>query len=96
MRLYQLTEQVIKLAVGMQGESNVEPARGDRRFNATEWRDNSLHSLLKQCYLLNSRYCTDFVEALDLDEKEKHRLRFFTRQLVEARSPTNFVPTNPT
>jgi hypothetical protein len=45
MRLYQLTEQVIKLAAGMQGESNVEPARGDRRFNATEWRDNSLHSL---------------------------------------------------
>jgi len=82
MRLYQLTEQVIQSAAGMQGESNVEPARGDRRFDATEWRDNSLHSLLKQCYLPNSRYCTDFVEALDLDEKEKH--------------PTNFVPTNPT
>jgi polyhydroxyalkanoate synthase len=94
-RLYQLTEQAIKSAAGVQGEGSVEPARGDRRFNAAEWRDNPLHSLLKQCYLLNSRYCTDFVEALDLDEKEKHRLRFFTRQLVEAMSPTNFIATNP-
>jgi polyhydroxyalkanoate synthase len=95
MRLYQLTENVFKSAAGMQTEAALEPLRGDRRFNGTEWRDNSLYSLLKQCYLLNSRYCTDFVEALDLDEKEKHRLRFFTRQLVEAMSPTNFIATNP-
>jgi polyhydroxyalkanoate synthase subunit PhaC len=95
MRLYQLTEQVIKSAAGLQAEAALEPARGDRRFNGTEWRDNSFYSLLKQCYLLNSRYCVDFVEALDLEEKEKHRLRFFTRQLVEAMSPTNFVATNP-
>jgi polyhydroxyalkanoate synthase subunit PhaC len=95
MRLYQLTEHVIKSAAGLQTEAALEPARGDRRFNGTEWRDNSLYSLSKRCYLLNSRYCIDFVEALDLDEKEKHRLRFFTRQLVEAMSPTNFVATNP-
>jgi polyhydroxyalkanoate synthase len=94
-RLYELTDQAVKSATGVQSDGGVEPARGDRRFNATEWRDNSLHSLLKQCYLLNSRYCTDFVEALDMDEKEKHRLRFFTRQLVEAMSPTNFIATNP-
>jgi polyhydroxyalkanoate synthase subunit PhaC len=93
--LYQLTEHFIKSAAGGQGNGSVEPPRGDRRFNATEWRDNSLYSLLKQSYLLNARYCTDFVEALDMDEKEKHRLRFFTRQLVEAMSPTNFVATNP-
>ena len=94
-RMYQLTEHVIKSAEGVQTESALQPARGDRRFNAAEWRDNALYSLLKQAYLLNSRYCVDFVEALDLEEKEKHRLRFFTRQLVEAMSPTNFVATNP-
>lgn len=93
--LYQLSEHIIKSAAGGQGEAAVETPRGDRRFNATEWRDNALYSILKQCYLLNSRYCTEFVEALDLDDKEKHRLRFFTRQFVEAMSPTNFVATNP-
>ncbi|GLR83407.1 PHA/PHB synthase family protein [Bradyrhizobium iriomotense] len=93
--LYALTEHALKTSAGTQAEAAVEPARGDRRFNGAEWRDNSLYSLLKQCYLLNARYCVDFVEALDLDEREKHRLRFFTRQLVEAMSPTNFVATNP-
>ena len=95
MRLYQLTEHAIKSAAGAQTEADLAPARGDRRFNGTEWRDNSLYSLLKQCYLLNARYCADFVEALDMDEREKHRLRFFTRQVVEAMSPTNFIATNP-
>ena len=93
--LYQLTEHLLTSAAGGQGNGGVEPARGDRRFSGTEWRENSLYSLLKQSYLLNSRYCTEFVEALDMDEKEKSRLRFFTRQLVELMSPTNFVATNP-
>ena len=94
-RLYQLNQHVIQSAAGVQTDAAVEPARGDRRFNSTEWRENSLYSLMKQYYLLNSRYCVDFVEALEMEEKEKHRLRFFTRQLVEAMSPTNFVATNP-
>ena len=93
--LYQLSEHIIKSAAGGQSEGGVETPRGDRRFNGTEWRENSLYSILKQYYLLNARYCTDFVEALDMDEKEKHRLRFFTRQFVEAMSPTNFIATNP-
>ena len=77
------------------GEPVVAPERGDRRFAAAEWRDNPAYSLLKQCYLLNSRLITDFVEASQIDEKTKHRLRFFTRQLVEAISPANFLATNP-
>ncbi|MCP3379922.1 class I poly(R)-hydroxyalkanoic acid synthase [Bradyrhizobium sp. CCGUVB4N] len=93
--LYQLTEHLMISAAAGQGNGGIEPARGDRRFNSTEWRENSLYSLLKQSYLLNSRYCTEFVEALDMDEKEKNRLRFFMRQLVESMSPTNFVATNP-
>ncbi|MGY8630944.1 class I poly(R)-hydroxyalkanoic acid synthase [Bradyrhizobium sp. 14AA] len=94
-RLYVLAEDAFKSSAGIESVTAVEPARGDRRFNGAEWRDNSLYSLLKQCYLLNSRYCIEMVEALDLDEKEKHRLRFFMRQFVEAMSPTNFVVTNP-
>jgi polyhydroxyalkanoate synthase len=94
-RWFQLAEAALTSAAGAPSEAAIEPARGDRRFNGTEWRDNALYSVLKQSYLLNARYCTEFVEALELDEKEKHRVRFFTRQLVEAMSPTNFVATNP-
>ncbi len=80
---------------GAGAEPLVAPERGDRRFNAAEWRDNPAYSLLKQSYLLNSRLFTDVVEAADLDEATKHKLRFYTRQFVDAMSPANFAATNP-
>jgi polyhydroxyalkanoate synthase subunit PhaC len=77
------------------GEPLVAPERGDRRFNATEWRENPAYSLLKQSYLLNSKLFTDIAEAADLDDAAKHKLRFYTRQFVDAMSPANFAATNP-
>jgi polyhydroxyalkanoate synthase len=77
------------------GEPLVAPERGDRRFNAAEWRDNPAYSLLKQGYLLNSRLISDIVEACDLDDVGKHKLRFYARQFVDAMSPANFAATNP-
>ena len=62
------------------GQPVVEPERGDRRFNAAEWRDNPAYSLLKQSYLLNARLIGGMVEAAVLDEPTKHRLRFYTHQ----------------
>lgn len=76
-------------------EPVIAPERGDRRFNAAEWRDNPAYSLLKQGYLLNSRLISDVVEAADLDEATKHKLRFYARQFVDAMSPANFAATNP-
>jgi polyhydroxyalkanoate synthase subunit PhaC len=76
-------------------EPIVTPTRGDRRFSAEEWRENPAYSLLKQSYLLNSRLLTDVVEAADLDDKAKHKLRFYTRQFVDAMSPANFAAMNP-
>jgi polyhydroxyalkanoate synthase subunit PhaC len=77
------------------GEPLVAPERGDRRFNAAEWRENPAYSLLKQSYLLNSKLFTDVVEAAELDDATKHKLRFYTRQFVDAMSPANFAATNP-
>ena len=77
------------------GEPLVAPERGDRRFNAAEWRENPAYSLLKQSYLLNSKLFTDVAEAADLDDAAKHKLRFYTRQFVDAMSPANFAATNP-
>ena len=76
-------------------EPVVAPERGDRRFNAAEWRDNPAYSLMKQAYLLNSRLIGDVVESADLDEATKHRLRFYARQFADAMSPANFAGTNP-
>ena len=82
-------------AAGKGTEPVVAPERGDRRFNAEDWRDNPWYSLLKQTYLLNSRLLGDMVEAADLSPKEKHKLRFYARQFIDSMSPANFAATNP-
>jgi polyhydroxyalkanoate synthase len=76
-------------------EPTVVPERGDRRFNANAWRDNPWYSLLKQTYLLNARLLDDMVEAAGVEEKEKHKLRFYVRQFIDSMSPANFAATNP-
>ena len=86
---------MVASATGKTPEPTVRPERGDRRFNADAWNDNTWYSLLKQTYLLNSRLLSDMVEAADLDEKEKHKLRFYACQFIDSMSPANFAATNP-
>jgi len=69
--------------------------KGDRRFHSPEWQQLPYFDYLKQAYLLNSRWLTEIVEAARLDAPAKNKLRFFTRQLVDAAAPANFPATNP-
>ena len=71
------------------------PEQGDRRFHADDWSSNGWYSLLKQSYLINARALDELVEASTLDEKDKHKLRFFMRQFIDFASPANFAVTNP-
>jgi polyhydroxyalkanoate synthase len=73
----------------------ITPEKGDRRFNAPEWQQLPFFDYLKQTYLLNSRWLAEVVEAAHLDAKTKNKLRFFTRQLIDAAAPANFPTTNP-
>jgi polyhydroxyalkanoate synthase len=73
----------------------VEPKHDDRRFSADEWSTNAWYSVVKQTYLLNARLLEDLIESAALDEKEKHRLRFFSGQFIDSMSPANFAATNP-
>ena len=86
---------MVASASGAKAEPAVAPERGDRRFNADIWRENSWYSLLKQTYLLNARLLSDMVEASGVAEKEKRKLRFYARQFIDAMSPANFPATNP-
>jgi polyhydroxyalkanoate synthase subunit PhaC len=71
------------------------PRPGDRRFAAAEWSELPPYSLLKQYYLLTSEYLLDLVDLTPLPQRDRHRLRFLTRQVVDALAPTNFLATNP-
>jgi polyhydroxyalkanoate synthase len=73
----------------------VDADTGDRRFHGTRWSGHPWFNLLKQSYLLNSSLFDGLVEAAALDRRHKHKLRFFSRQFVDAMSPANFGATNP-
>ena len=73
-----------------------EPARGDRRFRHEAWQTNPLFDLIKQSYLITSRWLVDVMSGgQDMDEDKARKLRFFTQQFADAFSPTNFIWTNP-
>ena len=73
----------------------VAPDKTDRRFSAEEWQRLPFFDYLKQAYLINSRWMAEAVEAAHLDAPTKNKMRFFTRQLIDAAAPANFPPTNP-
>ncbi|MFN3663947.1 PHA/PHB synthase family protein [Yoonia sp.] len=68
----------------------------DRRFSHELWDTNPYFNFIKQQYLINAAAVQQAVEDVDtLDEDEKKRLRYFSQQMVDMISPTNFLPTNP-
>ena len=77
----------------------IEAEKGDRRFNAPEWNELPFFNYLKQSYLLNSRWLLDMVETNleknPLDKRAKEKALFFTQQIIDSLSPSNFPATNP-
>ncbi|MCA3363257.1 MAG: class I poly(R)-hydroxyalkanoic acid synthase [Roseomonas sp.] len=68
----------------------------DKRFKDDAWRDNEVFDFIRQSYLLSARYMQGLVhDAEGMDEKTAQKVDFYTRQFVDAMSPTNFVMTNP-
>ena len=68
----------------------------DKRFAAPEWSESPYFDYLRQAYLLNAEYLGKLVEAMPMeDEAARSRLKFFTRQYIDAMAPSNFAATNP-
>jgi polyhydroxyalkanoate synthase len=82
---------------GSTGPSEIaDKADRDKRFAASEWRDNPLFDMIRQSYLLISDRLLGSVDALEgVDPAQRERLRFATRAFVDAMSPSNFALTNP-
>jgi len=73
-----------------------EPAPlSDRRFRGAEWRELPYFRYLAEAYLLNAQWLGDAVEQTALEPRDKARLRFYTRQWIEAAAPANGILTNP-
>jgi polyhydroxyalkanoate synthase len=68
----------------------------DRRFKDDAWREHEVFDFIRQSYLLSARYFRSVVEGTEgLEPKTAQKVDFYTRQFVDAMSPTNFLMTNP-
>lgn len=68
----------------------------DRRFANPMWEKHPYFNFLKQQYLLNAEALEQAVEDVDdMEPREKQRLQYFSRQIIDMMSPTNFLATNP-
>lgn len=68
----------------------------DRRFKDQAWNDNEIFDFIKQSYLLCARFVQDVVTRVDgLDPKTAQKVDFYSRQFMDAMSPSNFLLTNP-
>ena len=74
----------------------IEAEKGDKRFSNDAWQQEAMYSFIKQSYLLFSKTYLDTLDSIEgLDEKTKERITFFSRQAINALSPSNFIATNP-
>jgi polyhydroxyalkanoate synthase len=95
-----LTELTTRTAAGTDAESVPAPlaAEGpnDKRFAHEAWRANPYLDALKQAYLLASEAVMQTIDnADDVDPQTRRRMRFFTRQFLDAMSPSNIPWLNP-
>ena len=73
-----------------------DPGPKDRRFANPLWDSHPVFNFLKQQYLLNAAAVSTAMGDLDmLDPTERKRVDYFTKQIVDMFSPTNFLATNP-
>jgi len=74
----------------------VRPDPRDKRFSDPEWSSNQYFDFLKQAYLLIADWAKYLVEHADqLDPAVRQKAEFYTRQIVNALAPSNFILTNP-
>ena len=92
----ELWQNLMLRMAGKDAPELVQPAKGDRRFEARDWHENPWFSYLQQTYLLISQSVMQALDAASgLDDKAQQRLRFMTRQWLSAMAPSNFLWSNP-
>ena len=85
----------VSRALGIDTEPAARPDEDDSRFRDRAWNELPWFDLMKQAYLVNARACTSLLAGAGLGERDRNKLDFAARQVIDALAPTNFFPTNP-
>jgi polyhydroxyalkanoate synthase len=73
-----------------------DPGPKDRRFQNPLWETHPFFNYVKQQYQLNAEAISIAVGDMEsLPPEDRRRVEYFTKQIVDMFSPTNFLGTNP-
>lgn len=67
----------------------------DRRFSSAAWQHSPTSLMAAHAYLIGAQTLEQMVDAADMDDFARKRLRFSVMQWIEAASPSNFFASNP-
>jgi len=91
-----LWQSTARRMMGMESEPVIDGDPKDRRFKDDAWKENEVFDFIRQSYLLSARFVQDVVKQVDgLDPQTAQKVDFYSRQFIDAMSPSNFLLTNP-
>lgn len=77
-------------------EAPEDDGPADRRFTNPLWQTHPYFNLIKKQYLANADAVRAAVSGIEgLEPQDARRLNYFSQQIVDLMSPTNFLATNP-
>ena len=77
------------------GQSELAPAKGDRRFTDRAWEGNWLLRRVLQGYLAVGETLDGLITDADVDWRAERRARLAAGNVLDALAPTNFALSNP-
>jgi polyhydroxyalkanoate synthase len=93
---FTLLQHSMLRASGLKSKPIAVPRKGDGRFADQQWEEHFLFDFIKQSYLITARHVHDVVTNVEgLSDTSEKKVNFFTRQYIDALSPSNFAMTNP-
>ena len=93
LKLWQTTAQNL---LGEEQPAVIEPDGKDKRFKNEAWHESAVFDFLKQSYLLSARWIQHSIHGVEgMDPHTERKIDFYTRQFIDALSPSNFLMTNP-
>jgi len=73
-----------------------EEGERDRRFSNPLWESHPFFNFIKRQYQINAEAMRQAASDLDISSMaDRRRVEWFTRQMIDMMSPTNFLATNP-
>jgi polyhydroxyalkanoate synthase len=91
-RAGELARELARIAAG---NSELAPAKKDKRFADPAWNGNPLLRRAMQAHLAAARTAWELIDDADLDWQDDERIRFTATNVVDALAPSNVPVLNP-